>query len=271
MIHLNYRLQGQGFPILCLHGHPGSASSMAIFTDHLSEKYQTIAPDLRGYGKSRFFGDFAMTDHLSDLETLLNRLEIDKFMLLGWSLGGILSLELALKLPQRVTGLILVASAARPQGNHPPISWTDNLYTGIAGVLNYIKPSWQWNIETFGKRSLFRYLIQQHTNIAYQYIAKAAVSAYLQTSASATKSLYNAIREGYNRLPDLHKIECPTLILAGEQDRHITAQSSLETAQNLKNCQWQCYPNTAHLFPWEIPHQILKDIDKWLQNKCSVY
>lgn len=263
-INLNYHIQGQGFPIICLHGHPGAASSMAIFTDHLSQKYQTIAPDLRGYGKSRCFGDFAMTDHLSDLETLLNHLKIDKCILMGWSLGGILSLELALKLPQRITGLILVASAARPWGNHPAISWQDNLYTGIAAILNYVKPGWQWNIETFGKRSLFRYLIQQHTKTTYQHISQAAIPAYLQTSPHATKALYNAIKLGYNRLPHIDQIKCPSLMLAGEQDRHITAQCSLETAQKLQNAQWQCYPHTAHLFPWEIPKQVLTDIDQWL-------
>ena len=53
-------------------------------------------------------------------------------------------------------------------------------------------------------------------------------------------------------------------MLAGEQDRHITADSSQETARHLKNSQWQCYPNTAHLFPWEIPQQLLEDIDIWL-------
>ncbi len=54
------------------------------------------------------------------------------------------------------------------------------------------------------------------------------------------------------------------------QDRHITADASRETAENLKNCQWLCYPNTAHLFPWEIPHQLLSDIDCWLMEHPQV-
>ncbi|BAY98232.1 putative hydrolase [Tolypothrix tenuis PCC 7101] len=262
---LNVYVQGQGFPILALHGHPGSGRSLAVFINHLSQRYQTFAPDLRGYGKSRFQGNFNMQDHLYDLEALLDRFQIEKCLVLGWSLGGILAMELALRFPQRVTGLILVATAARPRGNHPPITWQDNLYTGVAGILNYIKPSWQWNIDTFGKRSLFRYLIQQHTPTAYSYIAKDAVPAYLQTSGAATNALFTAIRSGYNRLTDLWQIECPTLVLAGAQDRHITVDASLETARHLKNCQWQSYPHTAHLFPWEIPDQVLGDIDNWLQ------
>lgn len=264
---LNVHVQGKGFPILCLHGHPGSGSSMSVFTRHLSKRFQTIAPDLRGYGNSRVNGDFDMKDHLTDLESLLDRLQVDRCLVLGWSLGGILAMELALKLQERVKGLILIATAARPRGNHPPISWQDNLYTGVASILNRLQPSWQWNIETFGKRSLYRYLIQQHTPTAYNYLAADAMSAYLQTSSAAQRALFTALKAGYNRLADLEQIQCPSLMLAGAADRHITPESSLETAQHLKDCQWLCYPNTAHLFPWEIPDQLLKDIDEWIEQK----
>ncbi|MFB2923363.1 alpha/beta fold hydrolase [Aerosakkonema funiforme] len=269
MLHVH--IHGKGFPILCLHGHPGSGSSMSVFTQHLSQRCQTIAPDLRGYGKSRVKADFDMRDHLTDLEALLDSLEIDRCLVLGWSLGGILAMELALRCPERVSGLILIATAARPRGSHPPISWEDNLYTGLAAILNGLQPGWQWNIETFGKRSLFRYLIQQHTHSAYRYIAGDAVSAYLGTSGAATRSLITALKSGYNRLEHLSQIECPCLMLAGAGDRHITAESSLETARHLKNCEWYCYPNTAHLFPWEIPSQVLGDIDRWMESHPDVF
>ena len=237
---------------------------MSVFTQPLSQHFKTISPDLRGYGKSRFQGNFIMQDHLTDLEALLDRLQIVKCLILGWSLGGILAMELALKLPERVTGLILIATAARPRGNHPPISWQDNLFTGVASIINQLQPSWQWNIDTFGKKSLFRYLVQQHTETTYRYLASDAMSAFLQTSSAANKALNTALNAGYNRLEVLEQIRVPCLMLAGSEDRHITAASSLETAQHLKNCQWQCYPNTAHLFPWEIPHQVNSDIDTWL-------
>lgn len=265
-MHLNVYTQGKGFPILCLHGHPGSGSSLCVFTDHLSKRFQTFAPDLRGYGKSRFNKNFVMTDHLTDLEALLNRFQIEKCLVLGWSLGGILAMELALRLPQRVSGLILVASAAKPRGSHPPITWQDNLYTGIAALLSVVNPNWQWNISTFGKRSLFRYLIQQHTPTAYGYIARDAIPAFLQTSDKATRALFSAIKAGYNKVGDLNQIQCPSLVLAGTEDRHITMESSLETSQHLPNSQFYRYPNTAHLFPWEIPHQVLRDIDCWLKD-----
>jgi pimeloyl-ACP methyl ester carboxylesterase len=239
---------------------------MSVFTNHLADRFQTIAPDLRGYGRSRTQGEFDMAAHLVDLEALLDRLQMQQFLVLGWSLGGILAIELALRQPEKVKGLILVATAARPRGSHPSISWEDNFYTGIASLLNKLSPGWQWNIDTFGKRSLYRYLIQQHTPTTYQYLADQAMTAYLQTSAFANRALQKSLRSGYNRIPDLNKIDCPSLVLAGAEDRHITAASSLETAQHLPQAQWHCYPNVAHLFPWEIPSQVLAEVDRWIDQ-----
>lgn len=268
---LHVEIKGQGFPILCLHGHPGSAATLRVFTNYLSQKYQTISPDLRGYGRSQTKIPFTMTEHLDDLKELLEQLSVEKCLLLGWSLGGILALELALKEPERFQGLILVASAARPYGNHPPISWLDLVYTAIAGAINSYKPAWDWNINTFGKRSLLRYLFSQHTSEAYTYLAQSGTPAYLQTSSLATRALETAIKSGYNRLPDLDSLSIPSLVLAGADDRHIQASASLETAQRLPLCQWHCYPNTAHLFPWEIPQQVIIDIEQWLEkNQLNV-
>jgi len=259
--------QGQGCPILCLHGHPGSGASMSVFTDFLSRQFKTVAPDLRGYGRSRYSGPFSMQAHVSDLQTLLDGDGIETCWILGWSLGGILALELALQLPHRVQGLILVATAAAPRSTHPAISWTDQLYTGVASLLNRASPGWRWNIETFGKRSLYRYLLQQHTPRAYEYLAYEGLPAYVKTSRQADRALRSALRQGYNRTTDLKQLDMPCLMLAGEKDYHISLQASVETAQALPNCQLICYPDVAHLFPWELPTQIETDITAWLAKQ----
>lgn len=243
---------------------------MSVFTDHLSRQFQTIAPDLRGYGKSRATRAFEMSDHLADLELLLDRLGIDRCLVLGWSLGGILAMELALRSPGRVTGLILIATAARPRGNHPPITWRDNLFTGVAGIVNWVRPGWQWNIDTFGRRSLLRYLLARQIPEAYRYIAREATPAYLQTSPRATRALYQALRARYDRLGEVETLTCPALVLAGECDRHITAASSRETADRLPNAEFYGYPDTAHLFPWEIRDRVLGDIDRWIGDRPGV-
>ena len=256
--------------LLCLHGHPGSGDCMDVFTAALSNRFRTLAPDLRGYGGSKATGPFAMEDHLTDLEALLAREQVGDFYLLGWSLGGILAMELALRDAQsnhnRVKGIILIATAASPRSNHPATGWTEDLLTGIAGLINAASPGAQWNIDLFGKRSLFRYLVQQQTPATYRYLAKYALPAYLQTSRWAHKALGDALKSRYNRLEGLHAIQCPCLMLVGAQDCHITARSSLETAQHLPHCEPKVYSDAAHLFPWEIPHRVLEDIQVWLDR-----
>ena len=265
-MQLQVEVKGEGYPILCLHGHPGNGRCMSVFTRVLAQRFMTIAPDLRGYGQSQTQGAFEMVTHLEDLTELLRKLRVENCLILGWSLGGILALEMALRYPQQVSGLILVATAARPRGSHPPITWADNAYTAIASLLNRLVPGWAWNIETFGKRSLYRYLIQQHHPATYKHLAYEALPAFLQTSNRAGQALNRALKQGYNRLPELDGVAVPSLMLCGECDRHITAKSSQETAQHLKGNTLKTYPRTAHLFPWEIPEPVLTDIDLWLQQ-----
>jgi pimeloyl-ACP methyl ester carboxylesterase len=239
---------------------------MSVFTDALSPAFYTIAPDLRGYGHSQTRSPFTMQDHLTDLEALLDRLGIKQCLILGWSLGGILAMELALRNPARFPGLILVATAAHPVSNVPQPTLQELLYTLIAGGLNWLKPGWLWNIETFGRRSLLRHLLAQHTPTAYRFLAKAGAPATLKTSRHAHNALNLALAKRYNRIPDLARLDCPCLVMSGANDRHILAQASHETAKYLTNSQWMSYPETAHLFPWEIPTQVNQDIQQWLHQ-----
>ena len=256
-----------GPAVLCLHGHPGSGEAMDVFSEPLAALgFRTYAPDLRGYGKSRTPYPFAMTAHLDDLDELLAQHQISDCLILGWSLGGILAMEMALRRPDVVRGLVLIGTAARPVGAHPAITLQDNVLTGIAGAMNWVWPAFGPAI-ALGKRSLFRYLIRQHTPAAYRYLAKRGAPAYLRTSKHAESALFTAIRAGYNRVPDVKALTIPSLMLCGECDRHITADASLETARALPNCEAHCYPETAHLFPWEIPNRVNSDIRDWLSAK----
>ena len=238
---------------------------MSVFADYLSPYFHIIAPDLRGYGRSRSPHPFGMEQHLDDLSMLLSDLD-QPCLLLGWSLGGILAMELALQHPQQVAGLILVSTAAKPVGCHPRITWQDNLLTGLAGLINWFLPGWPWNIALLGRRSLFRYLISQHTAQAYRHIAQEGTPAFLQTSALANRALTTALKQGYNRLGDLHRISQPCLMLAAANDVHITPGSSQETANQLPNCEWHLYQDVAHLMPWEIETQLCHDIEDWLRR-----
>ena len=279
--------------VLCLHGHPGNSEAMQIFVQHFQSRgTSTIAPDLRGYGNCKADSAFTMLDHIQDLENLLindlandrrSQLDNTEYLILGWSLGGILAIELALRaidkqwgsssnlaqnsaIKPRIAGLILIATAAKPRSNLPKIAWWEYVNLAIAVVFQLLIPRQRWFVEWFGKRSLIKYLIQQHTQIAYDQIATTGARAYLQTSRYAHRALAQALKQGYDRTPDLTKIQIPCLAIAAAQDRHITAASTAETAKLLPNCEFICYPDTAHLLPWEIGDRLLADIDAWVQR-----
>ncbi len=202
-----------------------------------------------------------------------------EYLILGWSLGGILAIELALRAlemqdPQsannhnpKIAGLILIATAAKPRSSLPKIAWWEYVNLVIAVLLHLllskVSAKSRWHIDWFGKRSLIKYLIQQHTQTAYDRIATTGAKAYLQTSRHAQMALMQALRQGYDRTDDLAKITIPCLAIAAEHDRHITTASTAETAKLLPDCEFICYPETAHLLPWEIGDRLLADIEAW--------
>ena len=275
--------------VLCLHGHPGSKAAMQMFVEHFKGRgISAIAPDLRGYGNCKAISTFTMLDHVQDLWDLLERDRqsdesneyVTEYLILGWSLGGILAIELALRMVEeqkeskkelapKIVGLILIAAAAKPRSNLPEIAWWEYANLVIAVVLHWIVPKQRWHIQWFGKRSLIKYLIQQHSQFAYDQIAGVGAKAYVQTSRYAQIALMQALRQGYDRTVDLVKIQVPCLAIAAEQDRHITAASTAETAKLLPDCEFICYPNTAHLLPWEIGDRLLTDIDTWCDRHLS--
>lgn len=256
-------IAGTGSPLLCLHGHPGTGACFDPVLAPLRDRYQTIAPDLRGYGQSVTREPFAMAAHLEDLLSLLDRLQLDTCTIIGWSLGGILAIELALRCPDRVNGLVLIATAARPYSNHPAVSPLELGLTAIAGLTSTVLPAAPF-LPAIGRRSLFRYLISQHSPTAYRNIGLYGVSAYLQTSRFANAALNTAIRQRYDREADLSAITCPSLVIAAADDRHICATASQRTAERLPNSDWICYDDAAHLFPWEQPDQLCDDLTRWL-------
>ncbi|WP_322096221.1 alpha/beta fold hydrolase [Pseudanabaena cinerea] len=286
--HIKPLMKNQNLRVLCLHGHPGNSDAMQIFVQHFqSQGIQALAPSLRGYGDCKANLPFTMLDHIQDLENILNisctsnHSDENSYLLLGWSLGGILAMELALRyealkdtvaappsIRPKIVGLILIATAAKPRSNLPKIHWWEYTNLAIAIFLHWLLSKTfshppTWHIQWFGKHSLIKYLIQQHTLFAYDCITNIGSKAFFQTSHYAHNALSKALKQGYDRTGDLSKITMPCLAIAADRDLHITPHSTIETAHLLPNCQLICYPNTAHLLPWEIREQLLADIDQW--------
>jgi proline iminopeptidase len=110
---------GKGAPLLCLHGGMGiDAGSLRVpgILDLAGQGIRLILPDQRGHGRSAR-GDEADYTHAtwaSDARELARYLHLSRFALLGHSYGGFLALVYALRWPETLTHLILVATSAGP-------------------------------------------------------------------------------------------------------------------------------------------------------------
>ncbi len=116
-IQLSCAAAGQGFPLVLLHGngedHTYFRHQMAPF----SERYQVIAPDTRGHGRSpRGTAPFTLEQFAEDLKAFLDGRQIRRCHLLGFSDGANIALLFALKYPGYVEKLILNGADLSPSG-----------------------------------------------------------------------------------------------------------------------------------------------------------
>ncbi|MEM8962701.1 MAG: alpha/beta fold hydrolase [Acidobacteriota bacterium] len=113
-VTLAYREWGSrdaGPAIVLLHGSPGAAADFSAMADELGSRAWVIAPDLPGFGDStQSIPDYSIRAHARYVETLLDRLEIDRAHLVGFSLGGGVALHVADDIPERVSSLILLSA-----------------------------------------------------------------------------------------------------------------------------------------------------------------
>jgi pimeloyl-ACP methyl ester carboxylesterase len=165
--------------LLLLHGN---GEDMHIFDGHIEPLlpyYTVITMDSRAQGKSSK-GDRPLSYELfaEDLFTLINKLQIGNFLLLGFSDGGNTALELALQHQERVAAMILVGANLSPDGMMPLVRNGLHLKSAIKGLRSIFSPAQ-------GKdRELVR-LMLEHPHIDPQR---------------------------------LEKVTVPTLIISGEQD-----------------------------------------------------
>ena len=101
--------EGQGQPILCIHGITANCRCWDTLAQSLAPENHMIAMDLRGRGRSdRPSRDYALEYHLKDINCLLDDLGLERAVLMGHSLGAFIGLAFAAEYPGRVNRLILV-------------------------------------------------------------------------------------------------------------------------------------------------------------------
>ncbi len=99
--------------IVCIHGAGGQAEQWKFQIEHFSKHYRVIVPDLRGHGQSEQpRSAYSLEEFLWDFTQMLEALAVpDPFLLMAHSFGGPIALTFAAAQPQRVSKLVLIATA----------------------------------------------------------------------------------------------------------------------------------------------------------------
>ena len=99
----------EALPIVCVHGYTSSAEAFNAVARRLEDRAHLVAIDVRGHGESAWSPDgaYQYADQAGDLTALVDRLGIERFVLIGTSMGGIIAMAYASQHPQRLRGLIL--------------------------------------------------------------------------------------------------------------------------------------------------------------------
>jgi pimeloyl-ACP methyl ester carboxylesterase len=123
-IQLHYVEQGQGKPLILLHGNGENCDYFEHQIPCFAREYRVIAMDTRGHGQSpRGEKPFTIVQFAEDLHDFMDQNTIGKAILLGFSDGGNIALTFALKYPERVEKLIIDGANLFPSGVRPLYQW----------------------------------------------------------------------------------------------------------------------------------------------------
>lgn len=240
-VTLSYSEQGQGDPLVLLHGFPFKGSLWQHQARHLSDAYRVITPDLRGFGQSEVTdGIYEMEVLARDVLGLLDRLELPKATIMGHSMGGYVALALWRLAAERFRALGLIASHV----------WADS------------------EAQRDAREALIAQILEHGSGAVVQamlprlFAPASSTDEPIQEQARAMMlearptSLIGALR-GMMRRPDssdlLPHISVPTLILCGDADPIVPPERAEEMARQLPNATLVVVENAAHMPMLEQP------------------
>jgi pimeloyl-ACP methyl ester carboxylesterase len=251
-----YDEYGTGHPLVLI---PGFSSSRLTWWKHiepLSQKYRVINMDNRDAGDSALgTGPYTIPDMADDVAGLIQSLRLNTTYVVGWSMGGFISLELTLRHPGLVKKLILVSTSAGGPTHVP----------ATPEILNLLNPIANEGIEE-NIRRIFPLLaapgyMQSHTEDLFQLVRNA--KAKPMRLEPYQRQLGAVIAWG-GVSPRLNQIAVPTLILHGDVDPLIPYANGQHLSTRIQGAKFLTYTRVGHLPPIEAPEGFNRDVMDFL-------
>jgi len=234
-IHMYYAVYGAGDPVLLIHGGLGHADLWAGQVKDLMTDHMVIVADSRGHGRSsRNAEAYSYELMASDYLALLDYLKVDKVALVGWSDGGIIGLDIAMKHPGRLTRLFAHAANVTVDGVDPKVmeSKVFNAYIAEMG-------------EDY----------QEMSPTPDQF------DAFVEQISQMWASQPNWSDA------ELAKITVPTAIVLGDHDEAITRAHTEYIASAIPGATLVILPNASHFAMLQAPDEYTKSVTDFIDAK----
>jgi len=237
-----YIRQGQGRPVLLLHGLGSAWQDWQPQIEALSRFAQVYALDLRGHGASEpLRGPVSVAELAGDVAEFIRAQGIQGCVLVGISMGGMVGFQLLAQQPELVSRLVAINSAP----SFPLDSWALRGQVWLRLAL----------IRLLGLQTMGRVLARKLFPYAEQGELRRRTA--LRIGANDRISYLHAIRAilGWSALPAVNEVDTPMLIVTGDRDYTPLAYKQAYVAQ-LRNAELQVVADSGHATPLDQPERL---------------
>jgi pimeloyl-ACP methyl ester carboxylesterase len=256
---------GEGPAIVFVHGLSGSWPNWLEQLPVFAQSHRVIAMDLPGFGHSPMPHErITISAYARTLDGLLEQLGVSAATVVGNSMGGFVSAELAIAYPQRVERLVLISAAGISTYRHRDIERLEPFLRRLAPMIA-VYTGWtaarsDWIARRPGLRNMALGLVARHPGqmgaaLAAEQVRGAGKPGFMQALRA---NIDYPIKE---RLPE---IACPTLIVWGAEDKVITVQDASVFEELIPNSRKVIFEDTGHVAMLERPASFNELLGKFI-------
>lgn len=260
--NIYYEVKGEGQSIVFIHGFTEDHNSFRIQQKVLSKRHKVISYDLRGHGKSdRVDYGLSLKRFALDLRELIDYLELEEIVLVGWSMGVFIIFEyVKLFGMERLSKICIIDKSPKVVNDH---TWDLGLYHGKYTInesvndLELIKNNWMKFANKF-INLMAPYFTDKQIKIAMEKME--------DNSPDVMYSMWKAmIEKDYRDI--LEKITIPTLIVFGEKSTFYSVEVGEYLLNNIKYSKLEIFEDCTHLLVLENPIKFNRVLEAFINNK----
>lgn len=249
-INLYYEVNGQGQPLLFIHGLGSSTRDWESQVPEFSQSHQVITFDLRGHGQSdKPSGPYSIPLMAADTAALLKALGIQSAHVVGISLGGGVAIQLALDAPELVKTLVVVNSG--PAMGTSAADARKEIEGRVALVQQYGMRAMG---EALGPRLFPK---PEHASLRQTFVER-----WAENDPRAYVDALLALAD-WNVIDQIKSIRCPTLVIAADQDYTPVALKEAYI-KLMPDARLIVIPDSRHATPIERPQQFNETLKQFL-------